>query len=90
MGKNTKHDFIDFEEEKAKLWKLAYSEIKRILILKGMENQRVELPYNGPIHSVKLEMPDVIVLEDIYGKNEYAECFEDDFLFEVYNRLIQL
>lgn len=90
MGKNTEHDFIDFEEEKAKLWKLAYSEIKRILLLKGMENQRVELPHDGLIHSVKLEMPDVIVLEDIYGRNEYAECFEDDFLFEVYNRLIQL
>lgn len=83
-------DFIDFEEEKAKLWELAYSEIKRILLLKGLVNQRVELPSNGLIQSVKLELPDVIVLEDIYGRNDYAECFEDDYLFEVYNKLKHL
>ena len=81
-------DFIDFEEEKAKLWKLAYSEIKRILLLKGLANQRVELSSNGLIQSVKLDLPDVIVLEDIYGRNDYAECFDDDYLFEVYNSLI--
>ena len=87
MEKDTELDFIDFEEEKAKLWKLAYSEIKRILLLKGLVNQRVELPSNGLIQSVKLDLPDVIVLEDIYGRNDYAECFEDDYLFEVYNSL---
>jgi hypothetical protein len=87
MEKDTELDFIDFEEEKAKLWKLAYSEIKRILLLKGLANQRVELPNNGLIQSVKLDLPDVIVLEDIYGRNDYAECFEDDYLFEVYNSL---
>ena len=90
MKNNTELDFIDFEEEKARLWMLAYSEIKQILILKGLENLQVELPSNGLIQSVKLELPDVIVLEDIYGRNDYAECFEDDYLFEVYNRLIQL
>lgn len=90
MKNNTELDFIDFEEEKARLWMLAYSEIKQILILKGLENQQVELPSNGLIQSVKLELPDVIVLEDIYGRKDYAECFEDDYLFEVYNRLIQL
>lgn len=89
MEKDTELDFIDFEEEKAKLWKLAYSEIKRILLLKGLVNQRVELPSNGLIQSVKLDLPDVIVLEDIYGRNDYAECFEDDYLFEAYKRLIQ-
>ncbi len=90
MEKNSEPDFIDFEEEKAKLWKLAYSEIKRILLLKGMANQQVELQNNGQILSVKLELPDVIIIEDIYGHNDYAECFEDDYLFEVYNRLIQI
>ena len=89
MEKDTELDFIDFEEEKAKLWKLAYSEIKRILLLKGLVNQRVELPSNGLIQSVKLDLPDVIVLEDIYGRNDYAECFEDDYLLEAYKRLIQ-
>ena len=87
MKNGNELDFIDFEEEKAKLWKLAYSEIKRILLLKGLANQRVELPNNGLIQSVKLDLPDVIVLEDIYGRNDYAECFEDDYLFEVYNSL---
>ena len=83
-------DFIDFEEEKAKLWELAYSEIKRILIQKGLANQRVELPSNGLIVYVKLELPDVLLLEDAYCQNDYAEYFDDDKLFEVYNRLIQL
>jgi len=87
MKNENELDFIDFEEEKAKLWMLAYSEIKRILLLKGLVNQRVELPSNGLIRSVKLDLPDVIVLEDIYGRNDYAECFEDDYLFEVYNSL---
>ena len=88
MEINTELDFIDFEEEKAKLWKLAYSEIKRILLLKKLVNQQVELPNNGLINSVKLELPDVLLLEDIYGRNDYAECFDDDYLFEVYNSLI--
>ena len=88
MEKDTELDYIDFEEEKAKLWKLAYSEIKRILLLKGLANQRVELSSNGLIQSVKLDLPDVIVLEDIYGRNDYAECFDDDYLFEAYNSLI--
>ena len=87
MKNGNELDFIDFEEEKAKLWMLAYSEIKRILLLKGLVNQRVELPCNGLIRSVKLDLPDVIFLEDIYGRNDYAECFEDDYLFEVYNSL---
>ena len=87
MEKDTELDYIDFEEEKAKLWKLAYSEIKRILLLKGLANQRVELSSNGLIQSVKLDLPDVIVLEDIYGRNDYAECFEDNYIFEVYNSL---
>ena len=90
MEKDTELDYIDFEEEKAKLWKLAYSEIKRILLQKGLVNQRVELPSNGLIVYVKLELPDVLLLEDAYGQNDYAECFDDDKLFEVYNRLIQL
>lgn len=89
MENDTELDFIDFEEEKAKLWKLAYSEIKRILLLKGLANQRVELPSNGLIQSIKLELPDVIIIEDINGRTDYAECFEDDYLFEVYKWLIQ-
>ena len=90
MEKDTELVFIDFEEEKAKLWKLAYSEIKRILLLKGLANQRVELPGNGIIDSVKLELPDVLFLEDVLGKYDFAEHFEDDILFEAYNRLMQL
>lgn len=89
MKNDTELDFIDFEEEKARLWMLAYSKIKQILILKGVENQRVELPSDGLIHSVKLELPDVIILKDICGRIDYAECFEDDILFDVYNKLIQ-
>lgn len=90
MKNGNELDFIDFEEEKAKLWMLAYSEIKRILLLKGLVNQRVELPSNGLIVYVKLELPDVLLLEDAYGKNDYAECFDDDKLFEVYNKLKHL
>lgn len=89
MENDTDLDFIDFEEEKAKLWKSAYSEIKRILILKSMVNHQVELPYNGLVHSVKLELPDVLIIEDVYGRYDYAEYFEDDYLFEAYKRLIQ-
>lgn len=88
MTSKTKFDFIDFEEEKVKLWQKAYSEIKHILILKGFENQRVELHREEIVHCVKLELPDILVLEDIFGKNDYAENFEDDKLFEVYNGLI--
>ncbi len=90
MKNGNELDFIDFEEEKAKLWELAYSEIKRILLLKGLVNQQVELHCNGLVHSVKLELPNVLIIEDVYGRNDYAEGFEDDTLFEVYNRLIQL
>ena len=89
MEINTELDFIDFEEEKAKLWQLAYSEIKRILILKDLVNQRVELPDNGHINSVKLELPDILLLEDTYGRIDFAESFDDDKLFEVYYRLMQ-
>lgn len=90
MEYDTELDFIDFEEEKAKLWQLAYSEIKHILIQKGLANQRVELLNNGLIKSVTLELPDVLLLEDAYGKNDFAEHFEDDILFEVYDSLMQL
>ncbi len=90
MKNGNELDFIDFEEEKAKLWMLAYSEIKRILLLKGLVNQRVDLPNNGLIVYVKLELPDVLLLEDASGQNDYAECFDDDKLFEVYNRLKHL
>jgi len=90
MKNGNELDFIDFEEEKAKLWMLAYSEIKRILLLKGLVNQRVELPSNGLIVYVKLELPDVLLLEDAYGQNDYAEYFDDDKLFEVYNKLKHL
>ncbi len=90
MKNENELDFIDFEEEKAKLWMLAYSEIKRILLLKGLVNQRVELPSNGLIVYVKLELPDVLLLEDAYGQNDYAEYFDDDKLFEVYNKLKHL
>lgn len=90
MKNGNELDFIDFEEEKAKLWKLAYSEIKRILLQKGLVNQRVELPSNGLIVYVKLELPDVLLLEDAYGQNDYAEYFDDDKLFEVYNKLKHL
>lgn len=82
--------YIDFEEEKAKLWQLAFSEIKHILTMKGLANRRVELPYYGVIHSVKLELPDVLSLEDVNGRNDFAENFEDEYLFEVYDRLMQL
>lgn len=90
MKNGNELDFIDFEEEKAKLWMLAYSEIKRILLLKGLVNQRVELPSNGLIVNVKLELPDVLLLEDAYGKKDFAEYFDDDKLFEVYNKLKHL
>ena len=89
MENDTELDYIDFEEEKAKLWKMAYSEIKRILLLKGLVNQRVELPCNGLSYGIILELPDVIVLEDSYGRKDYAECFEDDYLFEAYKGLVQ-
>lgn len=90
MKNDIELDFIDFEEEKTKLWRMAYSEIKRILILKGLANQRIELPNNCFIKSVTLELPDVLLLEDVYGKNDFAEYFEDDKLFEVYDSLMQL
>ena len=83
-------DYIDFEEEKAKLWQRAYSEIKRILILKELANRRVELPNCEIMKSVTIESPDVLVLEDRNGKHDYAEYFEDDSLFEVYESLMQL
>lgn len=90
MADETTIDYIDFEEEKAKLWQRAYSEVKRLLILKGWANQRVELPNCETIKSVTLELPDVLVLENNYGRNDYAEFFEDDNLFEVYEGLVQL
>lgn len=90
MANKNKFDYIDFEEAQTKLWQLAYSEIKRILALKGLENQRVELPNCETIKSVTLELPDVLVLENNYGRNDYAEFFEDDNLFEVYEGLVQL
>ena len=77
MKNGNELDFIDFEEEKAKLWMLAYSEIKRILLLKGLVNQRVELPSNGLIVYVKLELPDVLLLEDAYGKKDFAEYYSE-------------
>lgn len=90
MVEGTTIDYIDFEEEKAKLWQRAYSEIKRILILKGLANQRVELPNCEMMKSVTLESPDVLVLEDSYGRYGYAEYFDDDSLFDVYKGLMQL
>ena len=90
MVEGTTIDYIDFEEEKARLWQRAYSEVKRLLILKGLENQRVELPNCAMMKSVTLEMPDVLVLEDGNGKHDYGEYFEDDSLFEVYEGLMQL
>ena len=90
MENVTVFEYIDFDEEKAKLWQLAYSEIKRILVLRGMVNQRVELPGDGLIHNIKLELPDILIVEDNYGRNDYVEYFEDNYLFEVYKGLIQL
>ena len=90
MADETTIDYIDFEEEKAKLWQRAYSEIKRILTLKGWANQRVELPNCETIKSVTLESSDVLVLENHYGRYDYAEFFKDDYLFEVYEALVQL
>ena len=89
MAEDTTIDYIDFEEEKAKLWQRAYSEIKRILILKGLANQRVELPNCKMIKSITLELPDILVMENSYGRYDYAEFFEDDNLFEVYEGLVQ-
>lgn len=90
MAEGTTIDYIDFEEEKAKLWQRAYSEIKSLLILKGLVNQHVELPNCAMMKSVSLLRPDVLVLEDRNGKHDYAEYFEDDSLFEVYEGLVQL
>lgn len=90
MANKNKFDYIDFEEAQTKLWQLAYSEIKRILALKGLKNQRVELPNCETMKSVTLESPDVLILEDCYGRYDYAEFFKDDYLFEVYKGLIQL
>ena len=90
MADKDKSDYIDFEEAQAKLWQMAYSEIKRILTLKGLVNQRVELPNCEMMRSVTLESPDVLVLENRYGRYDYAEFFEDDSLFEVYKGLVQL
>ena len=81
-------DYIDFEEEKAKLWQLAYSEIKRIIELKGWNHQRVELPKGGQTKSIVLEMPDVLLFEDCYGNWDYCETFKDDVMFETYNMLV--
>lgn len=90
MANKTKSDYIDFEEEQTKLWQLAYSEIKRILILKNLTNQRVELPNCETMKSVTFETPDVLILENTYGRSDYAEFFEDDSLFEVYRGLKRL
>lgn len=90
MANKIKSDYIDFEDAQAKLWQLAYSEIKRILILKDLVNQRVELPNCEMMRSVTLETPDVLVLENSYGRYDYAEFFEDESLFEVYKGVIQL
>lgn len=87
MTEETVADYIDFEEEKAKLWRLAYSEIKRLIIQKSWANQRIELPNNGVVKSVTLEFPGILILEDNYGNYDYAESFEDDTLFEVYYQL---
>lgn len=82
-------DFIDFEEEKAKLWQLAYSKIKRIIELKGWNNQRIELPNGGGfIKSIVLESPDVLLFEDHYGNWDYCETFKDDVMFETYDLLV--
>lgn len=89
MIEETVADYIDFEEEKAKLWQLAYSEIKRLIIQNGWINQRIELPNNGVVKSVTLELPSVLILEDNYGNCDNAESFEDDALFEVYYKLKQ-
>ena len=75
MENGNKLDFIDFEEEKAKLWKLAYSEIKRILLLKGLANQRIELPNECAIQYAILELPDVLLFADHCGNCYYAESF---------------
>lgn len=90
MAEETNTDYIDFEEEKAKLWQRAYFGIKCTLILKGLANQRVELPNSETMKSVVLELPDVLVLEDSYGRCGYAEFFEDDDLFDVYKEVMQL
>lgn len=87
MENGTKLDFIDFEEEKAKLWQIAYSEIKRIIVQKGLENQRIELPNECAVQYAILELPDVLLFVDHCGNCYYAESFEDDVMFDVYKGL---
>lgn len=90
MSEESTIAYIDFEEEKAKLWRLAYSEIIRIIMLRGLANQRIELSDYGMMKSVMLELPNVLILEDNNGNCNFAECFIDDALFEVYEQLIRL
>ena len=89
MENNTKLDFIDFEEEKAKLWRRAYSEIKHIIVQKGLVNQRIELPNERAVQYVILELPDVLLFIDHGGNCDYTESFEDDVLFDVYKGLFE-
>ena len=87
MVEDTTIDYIDFEEEKAKLWQRAYSGIRRIIEQKDLVSHHIGLPCDSYIRFVVLESSEARMFEDCNGNYDYCESFEDDVLFEVYSEL---
>lgn len=79
---------IDIDEYLSTLWSQIYASIVYLVNSRNLQDIEIVLKENGYVETLLVTYDGVIKISDIYGHSDDVENFDDDVLYESYQRLL--
>ena len=79
-------DEIDIDDERTSLWSRTYNKIVNFAINNDLINVPIEVNTED-IKSIKVDDEGYITVITQYGDEDFIENYEDDVMFDIYNKV---